>query len=167
MRPHLELTDDAVLLAYAATSDETYFAELYERYWTPLVKYFNKTWPGSQAEDLAQETFLRVMKYAPSYKGGSVNSWVFTIAIRRNYSTPSETAEELCESLEAASREVDSDNKDEVEVLLSYAPRRQSEALRSYYIDGEHSLESNRLRGLRRIRETLEGRATKLEGTQV
>ena len=62
--------------------DRAAFEELYGLYQKPLVNYlyrlcFNRT----QAEDLLQETFLRIWKAAATYEPtAKVSTWVFRIA---------------------------------------------------------------------------------------
>jgi len=54
-----ELEEEAVLLA-AAREDPNAFAELYLRYLGPVYRYLlARTGSPADAEDLAQETFLR------------------------------------------------------------------------------------------------------------
>jgi DNA-directed RNA polymerase specialized sigma24 family protein len=157
MRPHKELSDESVLLAYAATSDESYFSELYERYWLPLVKYFKKAWPGRPGEDLAQATFLKVVQCKHTYKPGhSVQTWLWTIALRENYDTPdAESYQELTESLvgdESLLSNVDA--VDQVEQLLQLLPATQAEAVRNYYLDERHSCRMSRSRGMRLLKNS-------------
>jgi RNA polymerase sigma-70 factor (ECF subfamily) len=66
----------------AVTSDEAAFRELFDRYW-PRVRAFLRSagTAAAEAEDLAQETFLSIVRYRHTYKPGrSFVSWLFQIA---------------------------------------------------------------------------------------
>ncbi|MCM8746046.1 sigma-70 family RNA polymerase sigma factor [Thermomicrobium sp. CFH 73360] len=77
-----ELEDEAVLLA-AAREDPNAFAELYLRYLGPVYRYL-LAWTGSpaDAEDLAQETFLRAYRTLDTYRprGSPFLFWLLRIA---------------------------------------------------------------------------------------
>lgn len=74
--------DDDALMVRLQGGDARAFDELYERYQSPLWGYFFRNTRDSQlAEDLAQETFLklhsRFWDYLPS---GRFKGWLFRIA---------------------------------------------------------------------------------------
>lgn len=76
------LEDDDALMLRLQGGDARAFDELYERYQSPLWGYFFRNTRDSQlAEDLAQETFLklhaRFWDYLPS---GRFKGWLFRIA---------------------------------------------------------------------------------------
>jgi RNA polymerase sigma-70 factor (ECF subfamily) len=79
----MERTDEFLLAAYQE-GDQAAFAELLHRYKDPLFGYLMRmTNNQSFAEDLFQETFLRVHKKADTFRAGSrFKSWLFTIATR-------------------------------------------------------------------------------------
>lgn len=56
--------------------------ELYMRYKTELYRYLcGLTHDPAEAEDLLSETFLRVLRYLPTFRGeSSVKTWLFSIA---------------------------------------------------------------------------------------
>lgn len=75
-------TDDALLLR-VCERDETAFAELVQRHLRPVHTYLLRmTRSCAEAEDLAQETFLRIWQKASAYKPGKVRAttWIHTIA---------------------------------------------------------------------------------------
>ena len=43
--------------------------------------------PGSDAEDLFQEVYLRIYRFLPTYKGGSVKAWIRRITVNCYYSS--------------------------------------------------------------------------------
>lgn len=77
-----ELEDEAVLLA-AAREDPNAFAELYLRYLGPVYRYLlARTGSPADAEDLAQETFLRAYRALDTDRprGSPFLFWLLRIA---------------------------------------------------------------------------------------
>ena len=76
--------DDAPVeqLVKAAVRDPDSFAELYERFVTPVYRYiYSRTGTRLDAEDLTTQTFMRAMQSLTSLrKPGQFKSWLFTIA---------------------------------------------------------------------------------------
>lgn len=79
----LERSDEALIMAHCQ-GDETAMGELVARYATPLLNYLARmTGDRGEAEDLFQETFLRVHSNARSFRQASrFKPWLFTIATR-------------------------------------------------------------------------------------
>jgi RNA polymerase sigma-70 factor (ECF subfamily) len=74
---------DETLLARVAGGDEIAFASLVDRHLDPVHGYLLKmTHSVADAEDLAQETFLRVWQKATSFQPGrvKVSTWIHAIA---------------------------------------------------------------------------------------
>jgi RNA polymerase sigma-70 factor (ECF subfamily) len=65
-----------------AEGDEEAFRSLYERHAKPLVNFFYRMcFDRAAAEDLAQETFLRIIRHAPAYRPqGSFKTFLYTVA---------------------------------------------------------------------------------------
>lgn len=42
---------------------------------------------GSEADDLFQEVFLRIYRFLPAYKGGSIKAWIRRITVNTFYSS--------------------------------------------------------------------------------
>lgn len=76
-------TDDH-LMALLRAGDSRAFAELYERYRTPVFTFLVRlTGNHHLAEDLLQETFLRLYRGRAAYQPtGRFHTWLFTIARR-------------------------------------------------------------------------------------
>ncbi|MCK4563389.1 MAG: RNA polymerase sigma factor [Verrucomicrobia bacterium] len=77
----MERTDELLLEAYRE-GDESAFPELLQRYKGPLFGYLMRMARNQEiAEDLFQETFLRVHEKAHTFRtGAKFKSWLFTIA---------------------------------------------------------------------------------------
>lgn len=69
-------------LVKAAVHNPEAFAELYERFVTPVYRYiYSRTGTRLDAEDLTTQTFMRAMQSLPGLrKPGQFKSWLFTIA---------------------------------------------------------------------------------------
>lgn len=75
------MIDERVMMALA-NGDMAKAAILYERYKRRLLGYFiNNSMPYDEAEDLMQQTFLRMIKYRESFKKNyNFRPWLFKIA---------------------------------------------------------------------------------------
>jgi RNA polymerase sigma-70 factor (ECF subfamily) len=73
---------DEELVRLAQRGDVGAVSTLYVRYQRKLLNYlYRLTGDRALAEDLTQETFLRVVRHLPSYRPtGSVGGWIFRIA---------------------------------------------------------------------------------------
>jgi RNA polymerase sigma-70 factor (ECF subfamily) len=80
--PHLEESSDEVLLARVKAGDESSLATLVERFRRPLYGYLHRMLgDAAEAEDVFQETFLRVVKHLPRFEEGRrVKPWIYAIA---------------------------------------------------------------------------------------
>lgn len=74
--------DETGLILDAQAGDREAFASLVERYWDRLYRWlFHLTRDGHNAEDLAQETFLKAFAALESFRAGSnFRAWLFRIA---------------------------------------------------------------------------------------
>jgi RNA polymerase sigma-70 factor (ECF subfamily) len=74
-------SDEALMLAYQK-GDARAFAELVARHEKPLWNFLRRFTPdAASAEDLLQETFMRVVKSAASYRPSArFSTWLYTIA---------------------------------------------------------------------------------------
>ena len=74
---------DKLLLAAIAQGDKRAFSQLMERYLNPVILFAMRyTSQKFDAEDIAQETFIRLWSKAPVWqdKGISVKAWLFKVA---------------------------------------------------------------------------------------
>src|SRR3954465_2158827 len=77
-----EVVDDRALVRAAQRGDERAFRQLVERYQRRIYQLaLGMTKDPDDAMDIAQETFVRVHKYLPSFKGdSSFFPWTYRIA---------------------------------------------------------------------------------------
>jgi len=73
---------DEQLLNWIANGDESLLGTLFERHHVALFNFSLQMLQNrAQAEDLVQETFLRMLRFADRFRGeGSVKAWMFNIA---------------------------------------------------------------------------------------
>jgi RNA polymerase sigma-70 factor (ECF subfamily) len=75
--------DDNALARAAANGDVGAFTLLVERYERAVRSFASRLWPSAQADDIAQETFIRAWRSARSYAAsGTYRAWLFRIAWR-------------------------------------------------------------------------------------
>lgn len=77
------ISDEVLMLAFQRGSREA-FDELYERYRSPLYGFFRRRLDGEgRAEDLAQETFLAVIRSVERYEPRAlVRTYLYAIAMK-------------------------------------------------------------------------------------
>jgi RNA polymerase sigma-70 factor (ECF subfamily) len=133
-------TEDDEQLARKAGRSPQVFAELYQRYLTPVYRYhLARTGQEDVAQDLTSQTFLAACEAIGSYRGqGSFKSWLFGIAshkradyYRRAQPVISlEEAEEMTQLEPSPEDTVDSHlQMERVSKALQGLPAEQSEAL--------------------------------------
>src|SRR2546421_6139958 len=78
-----EAGDDRALVRAAQSGDEQAFRKLVERYQRRVVQLaLGMTKDPDEAMDIAQETFVKVHRYLPSFKGdSSFFTWTYRIAM--------------------------------------------------------------------------------------
>jgi len=77
------MEEDRELIVMCAGGDEGAFTILYHRYKDRVLNYFYRFFgTQEQAEELMQETFVRVWRGAPGFhgKGASFRTWLYTIS---------------------------------------------------------------------------------------
>lgn len=77
------LSDDQLMKRYQEGEEEAAFTVLYNRHKRLLINYISGiTKDRDNAEDIAQETFIRVMENAAKYRSGRAKftTWMLTIA---------------------------------------------------------------------------------------
>jgi RNA polymerase sigma-70 factor, ECF subfamily len=74
---------DEALMGRAARGERDAFAELVRRHQNPLVNYFRRLGDSTHAEDLAQETFIRLYRYREKYRPtAKFTTFLYTLARR-------------------------------------------------------------------------------------
>ena len=104
----LDRQSDAYLLGSFANGDTDAVRPLIERYQRPLVAVLRRAFAGGEVDDLAQETWIRVMRSAARYDPVyPFTSWLFTIAwnlVRSEWARAKPSADVDLGSLVSSSR---------------------------------------------------------------
>ncbi len=73
--------DDFALMKRVATGETAAFATLIRRHQAALVNFFRRLGASNEAEDVAQETFLRVWRYRTRYRPtAKFTTFLYTLA---------------------------------------------------------------------------------------
>ncbi len=74
-------SEDAADMARARAGDEAAFSAIVRRHQTALVNFFRRLGALPDAEDLAQETFLRIFRYRLRYRESArFSTFLYTVA---------------------------------------------------------------------------------------
>ncbi|MBA4388547.1 MAG: hypothetical protein C0404_11235 [Verrucomicrobia bacterium] len=72
---------DEVLMRLSGEGDQAAFAALVRKHQDPLVNFFHRMGAYMDAEDLAQETFVRLFKYRDRYRAtAKFTTFLYTVA---------------------------------------------------------------------------------------
>lgn len=83
----MEQLSDEILMEKVSAGNVDLLKVLFNRYHRHVYNFLYKmSGDAMLSEDLAQDTFYKLIKYRNSYKNGSFKSWLFTIA-RNNLKT--------------------------------------------------------------------------------
>jgi RNA polymerase sigma-70 factor (ECF subfamily) len=144
-------SDDA-LLARTARGDRTAWGTLVNRHLSAVVRYAGYVLKDeTQAEDIAQDTFVRLARKATDWTEGgpSLRSWLYRVArnlcidhMRTRRTTSIEFAEALPDPRDGATMERDLDMKHLVTAALDRLPERQRAAIVLVHFEGLSGMEA-------------------------
>lgn len=78
---HMEEPSDFELMARIRTGEQAAFLSLVRRHQDPLVNFFHRLGAYTDAEDLVQETFLRLYRYRAKYRpDAKFTTFLYTLA---------------------------------------------------------------------------------------
>lgn len=139
------LLDDDWLVTQAAAGDRAAWGALVDRHLGPICGYaWRMLGDRSEAEDIAQETFMRLMAKLPEWEpgGARLGTWLYRVAINlcidRSRKRVPETVAELPEvpDAHAARAEANFDRARIVQAALDRLPERQKTVLTLIYYQG-------------------------------
>lgn len=151
-------TDEA-LLTRIARSDSAAIREMVVRKLPPLLALAARILGDRmEAEDIAQEAFLRIWRQAPHWQAGRArfDTWLYTIALnlcrdrlRRRREVYAAELPETADSSSAPDRRLhDSDQTRTVESALEMLPERQREAIVLQYYEELSNIEAATVMGI-------------------
>lgn len=150
-------TDGALACEHLSGAGEA-FAELYRRYYPRLVRLcLRRTGDAYLAEDIAQETLLRALRYLSGFDTSRpMWPWLKTIATRIAYQHAQQTSRERCSDIDQEDPEayaVESpchriDDQLVLSAALDRVPTRQRAALVMRYVDDWSTADSARFAGM-------------------
>jgi RNA polymerase sigma-70 factor (ECF subfamily) len=115
---------DAELMRRVQRGDRQAFAELVERYQRPIYNFILRTVRDeTEAEDLAQNTFVQVWKSAKRYRvSARFSTWLYTIARNLSLNEIRRRRRHQAESLDAPHPEYEEQSLHQVKDTTSPAP---------------------------------------------
>jgi RNA polymerase sigma-70 factor, ECF subfamily len=186
MTGEVDVSDDA-LLAQIGVGDVAAWETIVDRHLPAISRYAAYVLGDSaQGEDVAQETFIRLMKKAQTWEanGAGLKSWLFRVARnlcidhkRKKRPEPIENAEFISDPIDgdATDRRIDITNT--VKLALGKLPERQQTVIVLVHYEGfsgneaanlldisVEAVESLLARARRSLREALQPDATELLG---
>jgi len=142
--PELNDVDEATLLKSVAEGNVAAYRELIRRHASRLLRLTARVLhDSSEAEDVTQETFLRVWQRASDYSpDGSAVGWLYRIAhnlsldrLRRRGKLESFEGEEASEAAPQSARLHQMQRKTALEHAIETLPERQAAAITLVHLD--------------------------------
>lgn len=111
------ISSDEPLMEAVSKGDERAFEIIMNRYKNPITNYIHRIIrERERARDLAQETFLKVFRFAPRYRpGASFSTWLYRIATNVSI-------EELRRKKRRSTRFIEFGRAESQELAMSNAP---------------------------------------------
>ncbi|MGB0576394.1 MAG: sigma-70 family RNA polymerase sigma factor [Alphaproteobacteria bacterium] len=178
---------DDMLLAQIGAGDIAAWEIIIERHLPAVSRYAAYVLgDNAQGEDVAQETFIRLMKKAQSWEanGAGLKSWLFRVARnlcidqkRKKQPEPIENADFIIDPIDDAATDRRIDIANTVKLALAELPERQQTAIVLVHYEGfsgseaanfldisVEAVESLLARARRSLRKALQPDATELLG---
>lgn len=142
---------DDILILKISKGDNKSFEKLFSKYGPLVLGYCHKFLPGSEAEEISQEVWMRVIRFSPSYKPeGKALNWIYTIARNLCYNAFKGQREVLSNDLLDMTPLQDSEDQEgslikseQIKTIMDemdQLPLNQRTALMMFYIE-ERSIE--------------------------
>ncbi len=149
--PH-PAADDATLVAAAREGDAAAFAQIFDRYYSMLHAFAYRLCSSpADAEDVAQETFIKASRSLQTFRGGDLRSWLFRIAANTGRDLQRERLRRTRWQEEAAKRSVEAGDGSKTttatEEALAALPVEQREAIVLVYLEDMNHAEAARVAG--------------------
>lgn len=181
-----EVDEDAARMRRVGDGDSAAFRELSARHLAPVTRYAARMLgDAAEAEEVAQEAFLRLWQQAPRWQPRArVSTWLYRVAhnlcvdrLRRRRDAGAAALDRMSTGVRPSQLLADKELALEVELALAELPERQRAALSLVHYEGlggaeaaevleisVEALESLLSRGRRTLRERLAGLRSQLRG---
>lgn len=169
--------DDELLKRYAQ-GDPLAARLLIEKYSPPLYRMACRSLGSTtEAEEIVQETMVRLWRYAPKWKPGKakISTWLWRVAsnlcidrIREKNKFVDNSSEEVDSSASQISHLIDQDRVKAIQKALGKLPARQNQVIVLKYFEGLGNKEISQImsvsvatieglysRGMKKLKETL------------
>jgi RNA polymerase sigma-70 factor (ECF subfamily) len=137
--------DETALVESAANGDTDAFAQLFNRYYSMIHAFaYRLSLSGTDAEDIAQETFIKAARALPSFRReSSFKNWLYRIAVNttEDFRRRSARQSRLACELEASAREIErpQDHARLTEALAALAADLRQAIVLVYYEGMNHA----------------------------
>ncbi len=145
--------DDAALIADSIEGRREAFDQLFDRYYNAIHTFAHRLCLNSaDADDIAQETFVKAARGLATYRGGDFRSWLLRIAantFRDQWRAAARRGRMETEAAEALAAEgcAQSTAADRVRDALGTLPEDQRAAVALVYFEGLNHAEAARVLG--------------------
>lgn len=143
--------NDATIISSALRGETSAFEQLFDRHY-PMIHSFayRLCLRATDADDIAQETFIKAARGLPSFRGGDFRSWLYRIAancardFHRDAARRTRVENQACAQM-LADRNARSGDEAAVSDALAGLPIEQREAVVLVYFEGLNHAEAARV----------------------
>jgi len=138
------MPDEALAEGFKSTREERFFAEILRRHQGAILAACSRVLRNrSEAEDIAQDTFVAAFTKIDSYRGGNLRAWLSAIArnlclnrLEARLSRPAVASTDLDNIASAESFETACQLADECRAMLSELSPPQRLSIKLFFIEG-------------------------------
>ena len=145
--------DESALISAARDGEAESFAQLFDRYYTMIHAFsFRLCGRAADADDIAQETFIKAARALGGFRGGDFRSWLYRIAancardFHRDAARRARLEEQSAEEWRTESEGRGGDVAAVAEALAGLAPDHREAVVLVYY-EGLNHAEASRVLG--------------------
>ncbi len=138
------MPDQILAETFRSTREDRFFAEIVRRHQGPIQAACGRVLRNrSEAEDIAQDTFVAAFTKIDTYRGGNLGAWLSVIArhlclnrLEARLTKPAEASTDMGDLAAPESFEAASHWADECRVMLSQLSPPQQLSIKLFFIEG-------------------------------